>query len=137
MPHSQVQNFIMVASLHKAEHAFSDRLSVLGVSSRRYHEHDMVDQDDIKTLWDSAISQYRDATGVDLSSKRTAHINSVDDVVRLTIENEDHFKKWRNDKGKIAKFRSIVKASLGPLNNVGGLAAQPTSAVGPLTFAVY
>jgi hypothetical protein len=97
----------------------------------------MVDQDDIKTLWDSTISQYRDATGVDLSSKRTTHINSVDDVVRLAIENEDHFKKWRNYKGKIAKFRSIVKASLGPLNKFGSLAAQPTSAVVPSTLEVY
>jgi hypothetical protein len=117
--------------------AFPLTLSVLGVSSRRYHEHNMVDQDDIKTLWDSTISQYRDATGVNLSSKRTTHINSVDDVVRLAIENEDHFKKWRNDKGKIAKFRSIVKASLSPLNKFGGLAAQPTSAVGPSTLEVY
>jgi len=89
----------------------------------------MADQDDITGLWDSAVAQYRAATGVDLFALSTPQVQSVDDVMKLTVDKEDHFKKWRNDGGKIAKFRSIVKASLGPLTILGGFAVQGASTV--------
>jgi hypothetical protein len=89
----------------------------------------MSGQDDITGLWDSAVLQYLNATGVDLFSQFTPQVHSVDDVMKLTVDKEDHFKKWRNDGGKISKFRSVVKASLGPLNILGGFAVQGASTV--------
>jgi hypothetical protein len=89
----------------------------------------MSDQDDITGLWDSAVLQYLNATGVDLFSQSTPQVHSVDDLMKLTVDKEDHFKKWRNDGGKISKFRSVVKASLGPLNILGGFAVQGASNV--------
>jgi len=89
----------------------------------------MADQDDITGLWDFAVLQYRNATGVDLFSQSTHQIQSVDDVMKFTVDKEDHFKKWRNDGGNISRFRSIVKACLGPLNILGGFAVQGASTV--------
>ena len=89
----------------------------------------MADKDDITGLWDSAVAKYRAATGVDLFALSTPQVQSVDDVMKLTVDKEEHFKKWRNDGGKIAKFRSILKASLGPLTILGGFAVQGASTV--------
>ena len=89
----------------------------------------MVNQDDITGLWDAAMVQYRAATGIDLFARSTPQVQSVDDLVKLTVNKEDHFKKWRNDGGKIAKFRSIMKASMGPLTILGGFAVQSASTV--------
>jgi len=88
----------------------------------------MVD-DDIKALWDTAVAQYHTTTGIDLFAPATKKAQSVDDVIKLTVDEEDKFKKWRNDGGKIAKFRSLLKASLDPLAAVGGVVAQGASTV--------
>jgi hypothetical protein len=50
VPHSQVQNFSKVASLHKAEHAFSDRLSVNGDAAESFRVQSVVKEELVHSM---------------------------------------------------------------------------------------
>jgi hypothetical protein len=81
--------------------------------------------DDIGALWDAAVVEYNKTATV----KSTLLSYTVDQVLATTVEKEEYFKQWRNDKGKLDIFRSVLKASLGPLNALGQFVSANASAV--------
>ena len=88
----------------------------------------MAQADVITRLWDAALSQYNEITKQPLSTGSPFKMNSVDDVIKFTIDENARFNSWRKD-GKLAGFRSVVKAILTPINILGGFAAAGASFV--------
>jgi hypothetical protein len=79
----------------------------------------------IGALWDAAVVEYNKTAAVE----PTLLSYTVDQVLAMTIEKEEYFKRWRNDQGKLDTFRSVLKASLGPLNALGQFVSANASAV--------
>lgn len=70
----------------------------------------MTDVDDITGLWAAAILKYREATGINLFA--TSQVESLDNVIKLTVDKEDHFVKWRDDGGKSPGSAPSSKSAL-------------------------
>jgi len=81
--------------------------------------------DDIGALWDAAVVEYNKTAAVE----PTLRSYTVDQVLAMTVEKEEYFKRWRNDKGKLDIFRSVLKGCLGPLNALGQFVSANASAV--------
>jgi len=82
---------------------------------------------EIGALWDAAVIEYNKTAGV--KSVVPVQARTIDQVMAVTIEKEDYFKHWRNDKGKLDKLRGVLKASLGPLDALGQFVSAQASVV--------
>ena len=87
--------------------------------------NDNAPTDDIGALWDAAVVEYSKTAAVEPMLLSY----TVDQVLAMTVEKEEFFKRWRNDKGKLDTLRSVLKASLGPLNALGQFVSANASAV--------
>ena len=84
-----------------------------------------MDNNDIDALWDTAVSEYNKTTTIDPKFRSY----TIEQVMAMTVEKEEFFKRWRNDKGKLDRFRGVLKSCLMPLNALGQFVSANASAV--------
>ncbi|KAM4067399.1 ankyrin repeats (3 copies) domain-containing protein [Hirsutella rhossiliensis] len=87
-------------------------------------------------LWQTAIDTYTDITGNRhfLTAKHTA---SIGQVLAEVEGMERSFKGQRHDGSKLARFRSLVNASLTPIQALGEVVAHASKAVFPPSEAIF
>lgn len=82
---------------------------------------------DIGTIWQTAINRYEESARVKIES--LAGASSVDVILDDIREQETKFKGYRHDGSRLAKFRTLVARSLGPIEKVGDIVASAASLV--------
>ncbi|KAI4146689.1 MAG: hypothetical protein L6R39_003369 [Caloplaca ligustica] len=90
---------------------------------------------DIGTIWQTAINRYEESARVKIES--LAGASSVDVILDDIREQETKFKGYRHDGSRLAKFRTLVARSLGPIEKVGDIVASAASLSFPPSTAIF
>ncbi|KAI9824655.1 MAG: hypothetical protein M1826_007294 [Phylliscum demangeonii] len=90
--------------------------------------------DQIKLIWDDAVRQYDETTGINLHDAHSFNLRSAEDLLNLLEERQAKFSEFRSKK---AKMFSVLSHMLTPIERLGKVASDGASTVfapSPLIF---
>ncbi|KAI9820909.1 MAG: hypothetical protein M1826_000823 [Phylliscum demangeonii] len=89
---------------------------------------------EISLMWEEAVSQYNETTGVNLLDADFPKPESADDLLTLVDKRQSNFSKFRHKRGKIF---AALKGALKPVQLLGKLAADGASTAFPPSSMIF
>ncbi|KAI9814087.1 MAG: hypothetical protein M1826_002332 [Phylliscum demangeonii] len=89
---------------------------------------------EISRMWEEAVSQYNETTGVNLHDADFPKPESADDLLNLVDQRQSNFSKFRRKRGKLFE---VLKVALKPVQLLGKLAVPAASMVADGMSALY
>lgn len=84
-------------------------------------------QSDIGDLWKKAVDEFERTTNTKLDKLSPA--SNVEEILSIVQSQESRFNTFRHDKSRLDKFRSLVKRSLYPVEQMSKIISSAVTSV--------